>query len=205
MRLGCDWDAAGMPFGQSGKGRALALRDDAAGHRPLALPLGELSPEATERVLRPCLPSPSSLRSATSPIGRGKGFAGPMPPLCKGGTPAPFAGWGDCHRTKDGPPRQQSLRRFAPAMGSPNEPSAAVRLGRGGARERAAFRAVFSPEQSRADFAPTMHKGALLKALWSANFGCCVPARQGQRLCPSSIQKKGTGPEGPVPFAVSMR
>ena len=33
--------------------------------------------------------------------------------------------------------------------------------------ERAAFRAVFSPEQSRADFAPTMHKGAGLKALWT--------------------------------------
>ena len=57
----------------------------------LALPLGELSPQVTERVLRPrdviCLrrcrhfpighcyylPSPSSLRSAASPIGRGKG------------------------------------------------------------------------------------------------------------------------------------
>ena len=57
----------------------------------LALPLGELSPQVTERTLRPrdviCLrrcqhfpigrcrylPSPSSLRSATSPTGRGKG------------------------------------------------------------------------------------------------------------------------------------
>ena len=57
----------------------------------LALPLGELSPQVTERALRPrdviCLrrcqhfpigrcrylPSPSSLRSATSPTGRGKG------------------------------------------------------------------------------------------------------------------------------------
>ena len=56
----------------------------------LALPLGELSPQVTERTLRPrdviCLrrcqhfpigrcrylPSPSSLRSATSPTGRGK-------------------------------------------------------------------------------------------------------------------------------------
>ena len=37
----------------------------------LALPPGELSPQATERVC--CLlPSPSSLRSATSPKGRGK-------------------------------------------------------------------------------------------------------------------------------------
>ena len=60
----------------------------------LALPLGELSPQVTERTLRPrdviCLrrcqhfpigrcrylPSPSSLRSATSPTGRGKGGAG---------------------------------------------------------------------------------------------------------------------------------
>ena len=60
----------------------------------LALPLGELSPQVTERTLRPrdviCLrrcqhfpigrcrylPSPSSLRSATSPTGRGKGSAG---------------------------------------------------------------------------------------------------------------------------------
>ena len=39
---------------------------------PLALPLGELSPKVTKRVLHPSLPSPSSLRSATSPIGRGK-------------------------------------------------------------------------------------------------------------------------------------
>ena len=42
------------------------------GYNPLALPLGELSPQVTERALR--LPSPSSLRSATSPIGRGKGL-----------------------------------------------------------------------------------------------------------------------------------
>ena len=60
----------------------------------LALPLGELSPQVTERALRPrdviCLrrcqhfpigrcrylPSPSSLRSATSPTGRGKKGAG---------------------------------------------------------------------------------------------------------------------------------
>ena len=40
---------------------------------PLALPLRELSPKVTERVLQPCFPSPSSLRSATSPIGGGKG------------------------------------------------------------------------------------------------------------------------------------
>ena len=50
---------------------------------PLALPLGELSPQVTERVLRRFLndnvnwhhqrwPSPSELRSATSPKGRGK-------------------------------------------------------------------------------------------------------------------------------------
>ena len=50
-------------------------------HPPLALPLGELSPQATERaqlIIKPpgvyghCLPSPASLRSATSPTGRGK-------------------------------------------------------------------------------------------------------------------------------------
>ena len=40
---------------------------------PLALPLGELSPKVTERAFRTHFPSPSSLRSATSPIGRGKG------------------------------------------------------------------------------------------------------------------------------------
>ena len=63
----------------------------------LALPLGELSPQVTERALRPrdviCLrrcqhfpigrcrylPSPSSLRSATSPTGRGKGVPGRKP------------------------------------------------------------------------------------------------------------------------------
>ena len=39
---------------------------------PLALPLGELSPQATERVLGLRLPSPSSLCSDTSPKGRGK-------------------------------------------------------------------------------------------------------------------------------------
>ena len=62
------------------------------GYRPLALPLGELSPKATERGKAVCrclwqikaccflndkinlfLPSPTSLRSATSPKGRGKG------------------------------------------------------------------------------------------------------------------------------------
>ena len=51
------------------------------GRSPSALPLGELSPKVTERVLwhhdtvlqhRRCLPSPTSLRSATSPRGRGK-------------------------------------------------------------------------------------------------------------------------------------
>ena len=42
-------------------------------HSPsLALPLGELSPQATERVLGQRVPSPSSLCSATSPRGRGK-------------------------------------------------------------------------------------------------------------------------------------
>ena len=40
---------------------------------PLALPLGELSPQVTERALHPGFPSPSSLRSSTSPKGRGKG------------------------------------------------------------------------------------------------------------------------------------
>ena len=39
----------------------------------MALPLGELSPKVTERALPPCVPFPSSLRSATSPKGRGKG------------------------------------------------------------------------------------------------------------------------------------
>ena len=43
------------------------------GYKPLALPLGELSPQVTERALHPCFPSPSSLRSATSPKERGKG------------------------------------------------------------------------------------------------------------------------------------
>ena len=43
------------------------------GYTPSALPLGELSPKVTERALHPNFPSPSSLRSATSPIGRGKG------------------------------------------------------------------------------------------------------------------------------------
>ena len=43
-------------------------------YTPLALPLGELSPKVTERVLHPSIPSPSSLRSATSPKGRGKGL-----------------------------------------------------------------------------------------------------------------------------------
>ena len=41
----------------------------------MALPLGELSPQATERVFGSYvqrLPSPSSLRSDTSPKGRGK-------------------------------------------------------------------------------------------------------------------------------------
>ena len=41
-------------------------------HNPLALPLGELSLQATERVLGQRLPSPSSLRSDTYPKGRGK-------------------------------------------------------------------------------------------------------------------------------------
>ena len=44
---------------------------------PLARPLGELSPKVTERVLQhrkqgSIAPSPTSLRSATSPKGRGK-------------------------------------------------------------------------------------------------------------------------------------
>ena len=65
--------------------------------RCLGSPLGELSPLVTERTLRPrdviCLrrcqhfpigrcrylPSPSSLRSATSPTGRGKGVPGRKP------------------------------------------------------------------------------------------------------------------------------
>ena len=42
-------------------------------YNPLALPLGELSPKVTERVLHPGLLSPSSLCSATSPKERGKG------------------------------------------------------------------------------------------------------------------------------------
>ena len=45
-------------------------------YSPLALPLGELSPQVTERVLQPfSMPSPSSLCSATSPSGRGKGYS----------------------------------------------------------------------------------------------------------------------------------
>ena len=47
---------------------------------PLALPLGELSPKVTERAFRTHFPSPSSLRSATSPKGRGKGCC--SIPLC---------------------------------------------------------------------------------------------------------------------------
>ena len=39
---------------------------------PLALPLGELPPKVTERAFHPCFPSSASLRSAASPIGRGK-------------------------------------------------------------------------------------------------------------------------------------
>ena len=46
---------------------------------PLALPLGELSPQVTERVLR--FPSPASFRSATSPKGRGKEIYA-APPEC---------------------------------------------------------------------------------------------------------------------------
>ena len=50
-------------------------RDARTGHRPLALPPGELSPQVTERVFPSLVrslsaPSPSSLRSATSPFGR---------------------------------------------------------------------------------------------------------------------------------------
>ena len=47
-------------------------------YKLLALPLGELSPQVTERALHSYLPSPSSLRSATSPIGRGKGYSHSM-------------------------------------------------------------------------------------------------------------------------------
>ena len=72
----------------------------------MALPLGELSPKATEREKAVCrllndktnlfLPSPTSLRSATSPKGRGKGCprsdrqcdAAKMPQK-SGGTPPP--------------------------------------------------------------------------------------------------------------------
>ena len=43
-------------------------------YNPSALPLGELSPKVTERALHPNFPSPSSLRSDTSPKERGKGF-----------------------------------------------------------------------------------------------------------------------------------
>ena len=50
----------------------------------LAPPLGELSPKVTERAFRTHFPSPSSLRSATSPKGRGKGCLGgiEMHPIC---------------------------------------------------------------------------------------------------------------------------
>ena len=55
------------------------------GCSPLALPLGELSPQVTERVLQPfSMPSPSSLRSATSPRGRGKGYSHGTPPKGRG-------------------------------------------------------------------------------------------------------------------------
>ena len=52
---------------------------------PLALPLGELSPKVTERAFRTHFPSPSSLRSATSPIGRDKkcsSLSRCAPPIC---------------------------------------------------------------------------------------------------------------------------
>ena len=44
-----------------------------AGVHPLGSPSGRLSPQVTERASRPGFPSPSSLCSATSPKGRGKG------------------------------------------------------------------------------------------------------------------------------------
>ena len=51
---------------------------------PLALPLRELSPKVTELAFRTHFPSPSSLRSATSPKGRAKGCLGgiEMHPIC---------------------------------------------------------------------------------------------------------------------------
>ena len=53
-------------------------------HSALAPPLGELSTKVTERAFRTHFPSPSSLRSATSPKGRGKGCLGgiEMHPIC---------------------------------------------------------------------------------------------------------------------------
>ena len=57
------------------RGKGDARHFSCRGTSPLALPLGELSPKVTERVLHSGLPSPSSLRSATSPKGRGKGDA----------------------------------------------------------------------------------------------------------------------------------
>ncbi len=60
---------------------ALPLGELSRSASPLALPLGELSPQVTERVIQPSSavadrsPSPSSLRSATSPRGRGKGWS----------------------------------------------------------------------------------------------------------------------------------
>ena len=62
-------------MGAVNRRRFLNLLNCTYSHSPsLALPLGELSPQATERVLAVTfsVPSPSSLRSDTSPRGRGK-------------------------------------------------------------------------------------------------------------------------------------
>ncbi len=77
------WMRGGTAFSIAGTAGAEVKPIEKA---PLALPLGELSPQVTERALRRFLndyvhlnhqrwPSPSSLRSATSPKGRGKGGA----------------------------------------------------------------------------------------------------------------------------------
>ena len=95
------------------------------GCSPLALPLGELSPQVTERVLQPfteiplgvvfryghCLPSPSSLRSATSPKGRGKGVerTRTAPSHAPQGA-APFRGSPQCVHWAMGAPESDAVQ-----------------------------------------------------------------------------------------------
>ena len=80
-----------------GRGKGDARHFSCRGTPPLALPLGELSPQVTERALHPGFPSPSSLRSATSPKGRGKGDARHF--SCRG-TPPWLSLWESCRRRR---------------------------------------------------------------------------------------------------------